>query len=87
MQEISLTAIFVQPTLSYRIGDRIGIGAGFIFAYGAVNVQRDLPLDAQDGVTPMVELDGTATAIGYNAGYSWKNHGSDLPWCRLSLTD
>ncbi len=72
MQEISLTATFVQPTLSYRIGDRIGIGAGFIFAYGAVNVKRDLPVDAQDGVTPMVELDGTTTAFGYNVGIHGK---------------
>ncbi len=72
LREISLTAIFIQPTLSYRIGDRIGIGAGFIFAYGAVNLQRDIPVDAQDGVTPMVELDGTTTAIGFNAGIHGK---------------
>jgi len=72
LSEISLTAIFVQPTLSYRIGDRIGVGAGFIFAYGAVNVQRDLPVDAQDDFTPMVELDGTTTAIGFNVGVHGK---------------
>lgn len=68
LREISLTTIFIQPTLSYRIGERIGVGAGVIFAYGAVNLQRDLPVDALDGETPMVELDGSTTAIGFNAG-------------------
>ncbi|MFO8029423.1 MAG: outer membrane protein transport protein [Cyclonatronaceae bacterium] len=68
LREISLTTVFIQPTLSYRIGDRIGVGAGFVFAYGAVNLQRDLPVDALDGETPMVELDGTTTAVGFNAG-------------------
>lgn len=72
LREISLTAIFIQPTLSYRIGDRIGIGAGFIFAYGAVNLQRDIPVDAQDGEVPMVELDGSTTAFGFNAGIHGK---------------
>ncbi len=72
LREISLTAIFIQPTLSYRIGDRIGIGAGLIVAYGAVNLQRDIPVDAQDGETPMVELDGSTTAIGFNAGVHGK---------------
>ena len=68
MREISLTAIFIQPTLSYLINDRIGVGAGFIFAYGAVNVQRDLPVDAQGDLVPMVELDGSTTAMGFNVG-------------------
>ena len=72
MREISLTAIFIQPTLSYMIDDRIGVGAGFIFAYGAVNVQRDLPVDAQEDIVPMVELDGTTTAIGFNVGIHGK---------------
>ena len=72
LREISLTAIFIQPTLSYRIGDRIGVGAGLIIAYGAVNLQRDIPVDAQDGETPMVELDGSTTAIGFNAGVHGK---------------
>ncbi len=68
LREISLTAIFIQPTLSYNINDRIGIGAGFIFAYGAVNLQRDLPVTDQDGEFGLVELDGTTTAMGFNVG-------------------
>lgn len=68
LNEISLTAIFVQPTFSYNINDRLGIGAGLIYAYGAVNLQRDLPVTLEDGNSAMVELDGSTTAIGFNAG-------------------
>lgn len=70
LREISLTAIFVQPTLSYKINDRIGVGAGLIYAYGAVNLQRDIPVNMPDGSYGLVDLDGTTSAVGYNLGLS-----------------
>ncbi|MBP3192541.1 OmpP1/FadL family transporter [Natronogracilivirga saccharolytica] len=68
LREISLTSIYLQPTLSYAITDNIGVGAGFIYAIGMVNLQRDLPISDMDGHTGIVELDGSTTAIGFNAG-------------------
>lgn len=68
LTRLSLRSIFFQPTASYRISDKIGIGAGFIYSYGSVNLQRDIPIQGQDGVYGSAELAGTAHAFGYNLG-------------------
>src|SRR6056297_1599870 len=36
IQDISLQAIFIQPTVSYKITETLGIGAGFVYARGDV---------------------------------------------------
>ena len=68
IQNISLRAIFVQPTFSYKLTDNIGLGAGLVIANGSVNLQRALPFEDQNGNEGMVELDGNTTALGFNAG-------------------
>lgn len=68
LTRLSLRSIFFQPTVSYRITDKIGIGAGFVLSYGKVNLQRDLPLQGQDGVYASAELEGTGLGFGYNVG-------------------
>ncbi|MFD2514149.1 OmpP1/FadL family transporter [Pontibacter locisalis] len=69
LNEIDLKAVFFQPTISYQITDKIGVGAGLVIATGAVNLQRVLPLQNQDGTEGGIELDGGAnTAFGFNAG-------------------
>jgi long-chain fatty acid transport protein len=74
LTDIELTSIFVQPTASYAITDNISIGAGFVvLAYGAVNLQRDVPLTNSQGQYGHIELDGKAeTKYGYNAGIYFK---------------
>jgi long-chain fatty acid transport protein len=61
----------VQPTVSYAITDQISVGAGLtVLAYGAVNLQRDVPLPDSFG---HIELDGKAeNKIGFNAGIFFK---------------
>ena len=68
---IELTSIYVQPTFSYAITPQLSVGAGLtILAYGAVNLQKDLPLPTGNG---HIELDGKAkTQFGYNAGIFFK---------------
>lgn len=69
LSELSLSAIYFQPTLSYQISDKVGIGAGLIVATGNVNLQRQIPIQGPDGTEPGIELDGTAdTGFGYNVG-------------------
>ncbi|OUJ71643.1 OmpP1/FadL family transporter [Hymenobacter crusticola] len=74
LTDITLESVFVQPTVSYAITDKLSIGAGLvILAYGSVNLQRDVPVQDQQGNTGHVELDGTADhKIGYNAGIYYK---------------
>ncbi len=68
LTQIKLQAIFLQPTISYRLTDKIGIGAGFVYATGSVNLQRDIPVADADGNFGHAELDGKSNGIGYNVG-------------------
>lgn len=68
LQQISLQSVYVQPTVGYQINDFIGVGAGLIYGYGTVNLQRSLPVANTDGNYGRVELDGSTSAIGYNLG-------------------
>lgn len=71
LTEINLQSVYVQPTFSYAITPQLSVGAGLmILAYGAVNLQKDLPLPTGNG---HIELDGKAkTQFGYNAGILFK---------------
>jgi long-chain fatty acid transport protein len=71
LTEIELVSVYVQPTVSYAITDKISVGAGLtVLAYGAVNLQRDVPLPDSYG---HIELDGEAERkIGFNAGVMFR---------------
>lgn len=68
LTKLQLKSIFVQPTLSYKINDKIGIGAGFVYTIGNVNLQKDIPVQDADGTYGHAELDGKASGFGYNVG-------------------
>ena len=65
---LELKAIFIQPTISYRISDKIGVGAGFVYSTGNVNLQKDIPVQFEDGTFAKAELAGKAQGFGYNLG-------------------
>jgi len=67
IQDLSLKAIFFQPTLSYKINDYIGIGAGFVFATGTFELSKALPVTGANG-DGSVSLNGSTSAMGFNAG-------------------
>lgn len=71
LTEITLRAIFVQPTFAYAITPQLSIGAGLmILSSGSVNLQRVVSLPSTEG---SIELDGTTkTAFGVNAGIFFK---------------
>jgi len=68
IQNISLQAIYIQPTIAFNISDKVGIGAGFVYAMGNVKMQRALNYSGDS----YVNLDGKTTSIGYNVGIFWK---------------
>lgn len=70
VQEIALKTILFQPTVSYKISDKIGIGGGVVFAYGHVDLTRALPLTDTTGKEGSVNLTGSTTNWGFNAGIS-----------------
>lgn len=64
IQNISLMAIFIQPTVGYKINDYLSLGAGFVYAYGDVELQKALPINDDS----YAKLSGTTGNIGYNVG-------------------
>src|SRR3989338_1944664 len=68
LTRLQLLSIFVQPTVSYRISDKVGLGAGFVYSYGKVNLQKDLPIMDQNGEFGHVELNGKGQGFGFSAG-------------------
>lgn len=72
LTRLQLQSIFFQPTVSYRITDKIGIGAGFVYAYGKVNLQKDIPVADASGNYGHAELKGKANGYGVNAGIYFK---------------
>lgn len=68
LTHLQLSAVYIQPTVSYQLSDKLGIGAGFVYGTGKVNIQRDIPITDQNGQYSSVELDGNASGLGFNAG-------------------
>ena len=79
LTHLQLQAIFFQPTISFRINSKWGVGAGFIYSNGKVNLQKDLPLLGVDGNYGHAELSGKANGFGFNAGVYYK------PTSKLSI--
>ncbi|WP_338789900.1 outer membrane protein transport protein [Bernardetia sp. MNP-M8] len=68
LNELSLKAFVIQPTVSYKVSEKFGIGVGLDIATGSVSLERNLPI-AQAGGDSNVLLEGSATpAIGFNIG-------------------
>ena len=75
LTRLSLKAIFIQPTFSYRISERFGIGGGFVLSHGSVNLQKDIPVQDSLGNYGHAELAGKALGFGYNLGVLYQvNH-------------
>lgn len=68
IKEISLLSISFQPTVSYRITKKLGIGIGFIYTYGHVAIKKDLPVQFLDGTFGDASINANANGFGFNAG-------------------
>jgi len=68
IQNISLSAIFIQPTISFNINDKLGIGAGFVYAIGNISLRKALNYSGDS----YVDLEGKANNIGFNVGLYWQ---------------
>ncbi len=68
IQDISLSAIYIQPTVAWKYKDKFGIGAGFVYAIGSVELNKALPYSDGSKAT----LEGKAGNFGFNAGVFYK---------------
>lgn len=71
IQDIALKAIFIQPTLSYQFNDKLSIGAGFVAAYGAVDLNKGIPMQNAT-MEGSVNLTGDTWSYGYHAGVTYR---------------
>lgn len=68
VRKLRLVSVFIQPTVAYRISDKLSIGAGLDIALGDVNLTRRQTNETFGDVGD-VELDGISDiAFGFNAG-------------------
>ncbi|WP_200894148.1 OmpP1/FadL family transporter [Flavobacterium sp. 316] len=69
VNNIDLQAIFIQPSISIRVGEHFSIGGGPIYATGSVNFNRNLQPAGGFLGNADVTIDGTGiSAWGYNVG-------------------
>jgi len=68
IQNISFQAITIQPTISYKIKNIVGIGAGLVISYGGVDLNRAVPVSGPDSADGKVNIKGNTTKLGFNAG-------------------
>jgi long-chain fatty acid transport protein len=72
VNNIDLKAIFVQPTVSVRIGEKFSIGGGPIYVTGSVDFNRnvDRTTTNEDGERTDLTINAKGiTAWGYTAGF------------------
>ena len=68
IQDIDLSAIYIQPTVAYQYKDKFGIGAGFVYAIGNVEINKALPYSEDS----QAHLSGKARNFGFNVGVFFK---------------
>jgi long-chain fatty acid transport protein len=68
IQDISLSAIYIQPTVAYQYKDKFGIGAGFVFAIGNFEINKALTYNENS----TANLQGSASNFGFNVGVFYK---------------
>lgn len=66
LQEISLQSIYIQPTVSYRVGEKVSIGAGFDYVTGGVKFRKVVA--APGGDVGFEMNDASKPQFSYNIG-------------------
>ena len=68
IQSISFQAVTIQPTISYKIKNIVGIGVGLVISYGSVDLNKAVPVNGPDSTDGKVNIKGNTTKLGFNAG-------------------
>jgi len=67
IQDLKFKAFTFQPTVSYKFKDIVGIGAGLVYAYGTVDMNKALPVQGAGGEGTL-NINGSTGNFGFNAG-------------------
>jgi long-chain fatty acid transport protein len=80
VQTIKLETFMFQPTIAYKICDKLSIGAGFVYTLGSFAATKAIPVSSQNSNNGEVSIDGTGHSFGFNVGaFSkiWEHKASD----------
>jgi len=69
LTRLQLKSIFIQPTITFKLSEKVGIGIGGVYSTGSVNLQKDIPVQFDNGDFGHAELQGKASGFGYNIGF------------------
>ena len=72
IREIDLKTFFIQPTISYKVSEKLGIGIGFVYGTGNFSLRKGIPVQDSLGNYGEGELKGKANGFGFNAGIYFK---------------
>ncbi|NNC85366.1 MAG: hypothetical protein HKN75_04735 [Bacteroidia bacterium] len=67
-QEILLELFAVQPTISYKVTDKIGVGAGLVYSWGHAEVRKAIPVQSATIPFGQADLTGSGSGLGFSAG-------------------
>lgn len=68
LNHLQLRAIYIQPTLSFKLTENFSVGGGFVYNVGSVDLARSIPVFDENGQPGSAKLKGTGTGTGYNVG-------------------
>ncbi|TAL63066.1 MAG: hypothetical protein EPN85_01030 [Bacteroidetes bacterium] len=68
VQKLALKTFMYQPTFSYNINSRIGVGAGFVYTSGSFEFEKAVPVATAQYDNGQASLKGNGTGFSYNAG-------------------
>jgi long-chain fatty acid transport protein len=68
LTSINLTCVYLQPSLSYKIGKHFSLGACYVYALGHVDLQKDVPTLNSAGQVGHATLNGAGSGMGFNSG-------------------
>ncbi len=72
LNSLDLKVINIQPTVSYKINDKIGLGVGFVYSTGSIAVNKDLYLSTLSGGESTANITAKLAGYGVNAGVYFK---------------
>ncbi len=82
VQNIGLTTFMFQPTVAYKVMDKLSIGAGLVYTTGAFSYEKAVPLTSSTYPYGKAHLEGKGTSFSYNIGI----HSQILDNDKMSLS-
>lgn len=84
IQNIALRTFMYQPTVGYKVSDKLGVGAGFVYASGDFSTEKAVPLSSVNVDYGKARLSGSGSSWGYNVGVHYQLWEGELAGGTLS---